>query len=215
MTIFSQLQNMNPATIAVIGLGVFLILWYIAAHMYNRRRGRYHFNWLEKGLDVLGGERESGWIGSPNSGARINVTHAAPPFRRLEITLLLANRESPLLWLFDYLRRKRDRLIIRATLRSPRRGKVEITHARKKSTHPQERQREGPHGLIVTHQGHTTQQQIARLEAWLANYGMHVQRFIWRKSDPHIQLQVRIAGLLTTPSETFLADLQAALKRVS
>jgi len=72
-------------------------------------------------------EREAGWIGSPASGARINVIHAAPPFRRLEMTLLLENREVPLLWLFDRLHGKRDWLTIKATLRSPRRGEVEVS----------------------------------------------------------------------------------------
>jgi hypothetical protein len=42
-------------------------------------------------------------------------------------------------------------------------------------------------------------------------YGAHLQRFSWRKTDPHIQLQVNVAGLLTTSSEAFLADLQTAV----
>ncbi|MHC4404618.1 MAG: hypothetical protein ACYTG0_33610, partial [Planctomycetota bacterium] len=85
---------MDPGTIAVIGLCAFLALWYGVAHLYNRYRGQQIFRWLKAGLDVLGGEVEAGWIGSPASGARINVTHAKPPFRRLEITLLLENREG-------------------------------------------------------------------------------------------------------------------------
>jgi hypothetical protein len=209
---------MDPGVVAVIGLCVFLALWYGGGYLYNRRRGQRLFVWLEAGLDVLGGEREAGWIGSPASGARINVTHAAPPFRRLEITLLLENREVPLLWLFDRLRGKRDGLIIRATLRSPRRGEVEVGRARRKVTRHQEQPwtwQDGPHGLAVAHQGPGAQRQVTALEPWLETYGVHLHRFVWRKTDPHVQLQMRAAGLLATSSETFLVDLQAAVGEVT
>lgn len=216
---------MDPGIIAIIGLCVFLALWYGGGYLYNRRRGQRLFRWLETGLEVLGGEREGGWIGSPASGARVNVIHAAAPFRRLEITLLLENREIPLLWLLDYLRGRRDRLIIRATLRSPRRGEIEIGPARRgalslskgKAARRREQPwtwQEGPRGLAVAYQGSGAQQQVAGLEPWLEVYGAHLRRFIWRKTDPHIQLQVRMAGLLATSSETFLADLQAAVGEV-
>jgi hypothetical protein len=204
----------EPGIVAVIGLCALLALWYGGGYLYNRRRGQRFFLWLEKGLDVLGGERETGWIGSPASGARINVIHADPPFRRLELTLLLENREIPLVWLLAHLRGKRDWLIIKATLRSPRRGEVEIGHTRRKATRSQEQpwtQQTGPYGLIIAHRGSGTQQQVAELGPWLEAYGAHLHRFVWRKTDPHVQWQIKVAGLLATPSEKLLADLQAAV----
>lgn len=213
---------MDPGVVAVIGLCVFLALWYGGGYLYNRRRGQRLFVWLEAGLDVLGGEKEAGWIGSPASGARINVTHAASPFRRLEITLLLENREILPLWLVDCLRGKRDRLIIRSTLRSPRRGEVEIAPAKGRVARGLRREQEqswtwqdGPHGLAVAHQGPGAQRQVTALEPWLETYGVHLHRFVWRKTDPHVQLQMRAAGLLATSSETFLVDLQAAVGGVT
>jgi len=219
------LRGMDPEVIAIIGLCVFLALWYGGGYLYNRHRGQRLFRWLETGLNVLGGEREGGWIGSPASGARINIIHAAPPFRRLEITLLLENREIPLLWLLDHLRGRQDRIIIRATLRSPRRGEVEMAPAKhsalrlrkgkaarhqKQQEQPWTRQ-EGPHGLAVAYQGPGAQRQVTALEPWLETYGAHLRRFVWRKTDPHVQLQLKVAGLLATSSKTFLADLQAAV----
>ena len=209
---------MQAEVIAVIGLCVFLALWYGGGYLYNRRQGKRLFRWLEKGLGVLGGEHEAGWIGSPASGARVNVIHASPPFRRLELTLLLENREILPLWLRDHLRGKRDGLIIKGTLRSPRRGEVEVVSPngriaqglRKEQEHPWAWQT-GPYGLIVAHRGSGTQQQVRSLEHWLEVYGTHLRRLSWRKTDPHIQLRVEVVGLLATPSQTFLADLQAAL----
>ena len=209
---------MDTGVIAVIGLCIVLALWYGGGYLYNRRRGQRLFRWLEAGLDVLGGEREAGWIGSPASGARVNVVHAAPPFRRLEITSLLENREMLPLWLLGHLRGRRDGLIIKATLRSPRQGEVEVVPAtgqtarglRQEQGQPWTWQ-EGSHGLSIAHRGSGAGPQVAGLESWIDAYGAHLQRFSWRKADPHIQLQVNVAGLLTMSSEAFLADLQTAV----
>ena len=213
---------MDPGTILVIGLSALLALWYGGGHLYNRRRGQRLFRWLEMGLDSLGGERESGWIGSPASGARINVRRAAPPFRRLEITLLLENREILPLWLFQHLRGSRDWLIIKATLRSPRRDEVEVVSASGRVAQDLRREKDlpwvwkdGPHGLAVAYRGPGAQGQAAALEPWLETYAHHLHRFSWRKTDPHVQLQAKAAGLLIIPSETFLTDLQVALEPAS
>jgi hypothetical protein len=210
---------MDPGVIAVIGVCAFLVLWYGGGYLYNRRRGQRLFRWLEGGLDVLGGERQAGWIGSPASGARVNVTRAAPPFRRLEITLLLESREILWLWLFGRLRGKRDWLIIKATLRSPHRGEVEVVPAgRTAQTLHREQElpwtwQEGPHGLVIAYRDSGARPQAAGLEPWLGAYGAHLYRFSWRKTDPHIQLQVKADGLLATSSKTFLTDLQMAVER--
>ncbi|MFO7743276.1 MAG: hypothetical protein R6X31_13290 [Anaerolineae bacterium] len=204
---------MSPGTIAIIAVSVFLLAWYVAGHAYNRRRGRRLRTWLEAGLDVLGGEMEAGWIGSPASGARFVITRASAPFRRLEITLLLANREIPLLWLLDHLRGRWDRTIIRGTLRSPRRGEVRVS-----STGRIDRQgetwtwQEGPHELMIAHRGHNGSRLVTALIPWLEAHGAHLSWFHWRKQDPHINLQLRIAGLLETEAEAFLTDLSTALR---
>jgi len=213
---------MDRGVVAVIGLCVVLALWYAGAHLYNRHRGKQLFRWLESGLDVLGGEKEAGWLGSPANGARVNVIHAAPPFRRLEITLLLENRENLLLWLFERLRGRRDGLIIKATLRSPGHGEVEIVPAQGQIARTLRREQEqpwvwqeGPYHLTIAHRGSGTQRQLAGLAAWLEAYGRCLQRFSWRKADPHVQLQMRVAGLLATSSEAFLTALQTAIREAA
>lgn len=204
---------MNRGTMAVIAVSVFLVVWYAVAHIYNLRRGRRLRQWLEAGLDDLGGKRETGWIGSPASGARFTLRGAKAPFKRMEITLLLENREIPILWLLDYLRDRRDRLIMRATLRTPRRGRVQV-----RSKVPSEPKagssmwKQGPHGLMVAYQGPNGDQMAAALDSWLRTYGSQIQRLHWSKHDPHVTLQLRIAGLLETKAETLLSDLAIALQ---
>jgi len=205
----------------VIGLCAFLVLWYGVGHVYNRRRGRRLFRQLRVGLDVLGGEVEAGWIGSPAQGARINVIHAASPFRRLELTLLLARREVPLLWLLDSLRGKGDGLIIKATLRTARRGEIVIHPAERglfgfsagprQPDGPQPWFREqGPHHLLIAHQGPGAQGQVAGLTSWLKAYGVYLRRFSWQKRDPHIQLDVNVGWLDAGDCQMFMTRLMAA-----
>ena len=209
---------MDAAVIAVIGLCVLLALWYGGGYLYNRRLGQRLFGWLEEGLDVLGGEREAGWLGSPASGARANVTHAAAPFRRLELTLLLENREALPAWLAGHLRGRRDWLIIKATLRSPRRGEVEVMPAQGRPAQTLRREQaqtwtwqEGADGLAVAYRGPGGQSQATALSPWLERYGQHLARFSWRKTDPHVQLQIGAAGLANTSSREFLMGLQNAV----
>jgi len=204
---------MKPGALAIIGLSVFLTLWYGVVFLYNHRCGRRLFRWLEAGLDVLGEERASGWIGSAASGARINVIHANSPFRRLEITLLLENREVPLLWLLDRLRGRRDRIIIRAMLRSPRRGEVSVSSDKRTLPHQEQSWtwQTGPNNLTIARRGHKAQRQVEALRPWLETYGNHLHPLSWHKQDPHIVLQMRIAGPLRISAEAFLTDFCAAL----
>jgi len=203
---------MNKGAMAIIALSGLLVIWYAAGHLYNRRRGGSLRCWLESGLDVFGGEREAEWIGSPASGARFTIRRANPPLRRLEITLLLANREIPLLWLLDHLRGKRDRIIIRGTLRSPRRGEVEVTSDA--PTYPDSEAwtwEKRPPGLSVGYCGLKGRQMATTVQPWLDTYGPHLRRFHWRKQDPHITVKLGIAGLLDVNAETLFADLSNAL----
>jgi hypothetical protein len=204
---------MDTGTAVVIALSGSLVLWYAGGHVYNRRRGQRLFRWLEAGLDVLGGEVTSGWMGSPATGARVNIQHADAPFRRLQIVLLLASREVPLWWLLDHLRGRRDRLIMKMTLRTPRRGEVEIGPAGRSARQwdGSWTQEHAPYGLAVAYHGPGAQEQAQALGPWLATYGQHLRRFSWRKNDPHVQLHIDAIGLLSTPSGQFLTDLRAAL----
>ncbi len=203
---------MSPQTIIVV-LSVFLVGWYVAGHAWNLRRGRRFRGWLDDGLDVFGGQVEAGWIGTAASGARFNVRRARAPFKKLEITLLLANREIPLLWVVDHLRGKRDRCIIRGTLRSPHRGEVLVHRIRrsKRQGEPWTHQ-EGPCGLTVSCRGCTGERLVTALTPFVQSYGAHLDRFHWRNQDPHVDIQLSIAGLVEIDAYGCFADLSAALQ---
>lgn len=204
---------MSDWTIAVIAVSALLAVWYVVGHFYNRERGRRLMRWVQRGLDALGGEWEAGWIGSPASGARVNVRRGTQPFRRLELTLLLENRELPFLWLLDRLRGRRDRIIMRGTLRSPRHGEV-IAFSSGPTDLGSEAWtwEESSVGLRIASRGRQGPRMAASLMPWFTAYGSHLRRFHWRNQDPHINLELAIAGLLDTKAETVFADLVNGLR---
>jgi hypothetical protein len=71
---------------------------------------------------------------------------------------------------------------------------------------------EGPHGLHIGYRDHSARRLVKALEPWLDVYGTHLSQFDWRKQDPHINLQLRIAGLLQRKSEPILTNLGIALR---
>ncbi len=208
-------MQMNTGTVAVIALSVVLFLWYIGGHLYNRQRGRRLFRWLEEGLGALGEEYQWGWLGSPASGARILIPQAHPPFRRMEITLLLENREIPILWLADRLQKKRDALIIKATLQSSEGREIQVGPPNElRSAAILSWNREiGPHRLMMAYRGPGTSSQRARLTPWLTRYGPHLRRLILQREDPHLALWMNLTGLAPeVPSVALFTDLRTALE---
>jgi hypothetical protein len=199
-----------------IGLALLMILWFVGGTWYNRRQGIRTLNWLREGLQSLGGQLHLAWIGSAASGAEATINKASPPFRQLNAIFLLESRELLPLWLVNLLRGKRDELIIKAHLRSTRRGEIEVIPAgdrlerslRQESQSPWQWQ-EGPHSLRIAYRGAQGQALSAAVIPFLQNYGLSLQRFSWRRDKPHLLLRTRLAGLTDRPSADFFTDLAA------
>lgn len=201
---------MSPGSIAVIALSVFLLLWYVGGHIYNRRQGKRLRDWVERGLETVGEERQGGWLGSPASGARILVHRAHPPFRRMEVTLLLENREIPVLWLADRLQGKRDALILKATCRTPAKGALHAGPPSQVLTPPylSWHREKGPQGLVVAFREPGTSRQKAALTSWLERYAPFLRHLALQEEDPHLILWINVADLArTTPATAFFRDL--------
>jgi hypothetical protein len=186
----------------LIGLIVFLAVWYVVASFFNRRRGITVFHWLRNGLDRLGGETAARWIGSSGSGARIQVRKAEPPFRDLEIIYLLASRELLPLFLADLLRGKRDRVIVRARLRSAPQAELEVAPPRSKAARQMQAEKDrpwsiegGPRDLLVGARGRDADTLRAALTPLLEKYETHVQSISWSREAPHLILILSLAGL--------------------
>ena len=194
-------MQLTPEKI-VVGLGILLALWYLGASVFNRRRGVAVFHWLRKPLDRFGGEIGSRWIGSAGSGAEIKVVKAEAPFKQIEAIYLLASRELLPLWLFDLARGKRDRLILKATLRASFGGEIEAVPARsglarqmRTSTDKRWSIESGPHDLVVGSHGGGTDSSRSALTPFLEKYGGNLQRLSWTRQAPQLIVNLSLAGL--------------------
>jgi len=195
-----------------------MLLWYVIGNSYNRRRGIRTLNWLREGLVSLGDQIQASWIGSAASGARLAINNAAPPFRQLEITFLLESRELLPLWLIHFLRRRRDELIIKADLHSPRKGEMEVIPrgSRLERSMRQKGQaswqwEDGPHGLRVAYRGRQGDMLRMAVTPFLQSYGSSLRRFSLRKDTPHLLLHIRLAGLVEGSPTDFFDDLVGVL----
>jgi len=209
---------MDPGLVAIVGFCLFLLLWYGAAYLYNRRRGRQFHRWLLPGVGALGQSWRTTWWGSSLGGFHVAIADPVSPFKSVELILLLENREMVLFWLIDLLRGRRDWLILKASFDKARLGEVEVLPARSRLAQGFREQaeqgwkgKEGPHDLAIFHRGTAAQEQLAGLVSWLEEYGASLDRLSWRREAPHVQLQLRAAGLLDRSSERLLADLRGAI----
>jgi hypothetical protein len=197
-----------------------MLLWYVIGTWYSRRQGIRTLNWLREGLQSLGGQLHAAWIGSAASGARVAVNKAAPPFRQLEVTFLLESRELLPLWVVNLLRGKRDELIIKAHLRSPGGGEIEVVPSggRMERSLRQEGQstwqwQEGPHGLRIAYRGVQGKVMMGAVSPFLQSYGLSLRRFSWRRAKPHVLLHIHLAGLTDRPATDFFNGLAAVFAR--
>jgi hypothetical protein len=199
-------------------LALLMLVWYVIGTWYSRRRGIRALSWLREGLGPLGEEVRAAWIGSAASGAKVASIKAAPPFQQLEATFLLESRELLPLWLVNLLRGKRDELVIKAHLRSPRRGEMEVVPSGGRLERSLRRRLQsswkwdsGPHGLCIAHRGVQGKTLVSAAQPLLQRYGLSLRRFAWRRDKPHLILHIRLAGLTDSPPNEFFNDLIAVI----
>lgn len=193
-------MQIQPETI-VVGFGIFLALWYLVASIYNRRRGIAVYRWLHDGLEDLGGEVSGRWIGSSGSGAELKITGINPPFRDLQVIYLLASRELLPLFLVDLARGKRDRVIIKATLKANPDAELEAVRARSGLAHAMRSEKnrpwaitEAPQGFLLGGRGSADPLRTATLPL-LEKYAAQIIQVSWAKKAPHLIAILSLDGL--------------------
>jgi hypothetical protein len=107
---------MEPTQVLVFVLVAAIMGWYAAGVIFNIRRGNAVLKWLQAGLPRLGERTTLRWLGS--SAVALEIARARPPFRRVEVLLVLEPRDVPWFWLIARARGRRDVLIVRGQLAS-------------------------------------------------------------------------------------------------
>lgn len=91
--------------------------WFALGVVWNIRRGNAVLKWMQAGLPRLGEKTTLRWLGS--SAVALTIAKAKPPFRRVELILVLEPRDVPWFWLAAHLRGRRDMLIVRGQISQP------------------------------------------------------------------------------------------------
>ncbi len=160
------------------------------------------YYWVRDGLAVLGEKHTGKWLGSASSGAHLIVDKANHPFRRVEIIFLLESRELLPLWLVDLLRDKRDQIIFKAKLRSPRQADVEIAPAASRMARRiQGRTDESwtsleEGGFYIASRGRDAAAVYEGLQAITTAYGQQVRHISWSKGQPDLIAVFKVHDLL-------------------
>jgi hypothetical protein len=207
----------------VVGLGIFLALWYLGASIYNRRRGIAVYRWLHAGLSDLGGEVSGRWIGSSGSGARLSVHKTNPPIKEFEIIYLLASRELLPLFLADIVRGKTDRVIVKATLVSNPASELMIVPAHSSLANQMRSDRknswelsDGPHGLVIGKLGRGAEALEAASAPFVEKYGAHIIEMSFARKPPHLIAILSLSGLFKAGEDAsaLYTDLKAVASAI-
>lgn len=96
------------------GLVALVLGWFATGVIWNIRRGSAVLKWMQAGLPRLGERTTLRWLGS--SAVMLAIERARPPFRRVELVIVLEPRDVPWFWLLARARGRRDLLIVRGQL---------------------------------------------------------------------------------------------------
>jgi hypothetical protein len=188
------------ATQAVIAFCVLLAVWYVVGWQVNRRRGMCLLEWIVQGLRALGDQITVSRLGT--SGFQVHVGKVQPPFKKIEVTILLEPREILLFWLFNLLRGKADSLVFKGTLRAWPQGEIEVmkrSRLGKQVLKGLDEEtwtcQETASGLVMACRGQKGQQQAAAISHLVEDLSPRLLRLSLSNKDPHFLVSLSLAGL--------------------
>jgi hypothetical protein len=192
--------------VILLGLGYVVGLW------LNRRRSRYLGQWLSGSLSRLSGKPTWKWVGSMSSGGQATITDAGKPFQKVQFTYLLLTRELWPLWAAEWLRGKRDLLIIQAELRFSPPHELELVPIQGKLRDkldqfpPAEpwQWHKAAHGMGIATHSEGSDWMVRRAERFLEEFGPAVQRLSLRRRQPNLILFILLDGVDKQPSAKLL-----------
>jgi hypothetical protein len=201
------------------GIIIVIVLGYLGGTWLNRQRSREIGRWLQSSLSALGGQPAWNLIGTMSSGVQLTVTHAARPFRQLQITYHMLTREFLPLWWFELIRGKRDLMAVRADLRGALEQEVEVVPFRGRLRRILDRDareqpwnwRQAPGGLGVATREEADSALTLSVMEFLQRYGRYIERLSLRRRQPNLVMFVKLTGIERAPAADFLRALQKAI----
>ena len=190
---------------------VAVVAWFAVGTIWNVRKGSALMRWMQGGLPALGSRTTVRWLGS--TAVEMVVRDAKAPFAGVTLVIFLEPRDLPW-WPISRARGRRDALIIRALLRRSPTLEFEALDPASWSGRdalprvPREwlvREAATPGGLVVHHASAGALAHADALLALAERAGLAVRRLSVRRTEPNLQLHVRLPDCRQPAREFFEA----------
>jgi hypothetical protein len=200
---------------AAVALLLLVMLSFAIGTQRNIQKGNRTLAWLQAGLPGLGRRTNLRWLGS--SAVQLDLVEPAEPFRAVTVLVVLEPRDVPLMWLITRWRGRRDVLIFRTSLRRAPQLDLEATSpgawldapdADEATTWPVVGFAEGVHATAM---GASPGDVAATRRAWdrLGTITAGVSRLSVRRTVPHLEIHLRLAGLGTTRADSVVDAIRS------
>lgn len=181
------------ATILMIGYGV--------GRWTNSQRARKISDWLEPGLRSLGGTATVQKIS--RSAFRVQMVNARRPFQTVTTSVVLISREFLPTWLWEWLHRRSDLLVVHVTFRQPPTLEGEIVDPGSELGRRGEAQAkeqnwlsvDRPPGWRLYHANETSLSRLEEIAEIVTSSTFTPWRVALRRNAPHLLLSMPMPNL--------------------
>jgi len=197
--------------------------WFALGIVRNIRRGNAVLRWMQVGLPKLGERTTVRWLGS--SAVDLNIAKAKPPFRQVQLLIVLEPRDVPWFWVIAHARGRRDMLIVRGQLPTPPQYEFDLIapsswSESERSGRPEARQWAAePFGDLSFRAPSTTRSLSRAIAPDALNAARQVHPIVWRLSahrdDPQLELHIPLPNPNKLDATQFFAAVRTLAEQMS
>ena len=200
-----NLASIGTAQWLVIALCVALGVWFLVGMAVNRRRGTEVCRRLTSELSGYTATAVR-WVDLATAAIGFRAAGSAP-VDRAEVVVAMERRENCPLWLFQHLAGTRDKLILRAALRTKTSleahvipvGDLVTLTSLTENRQPPLRALDAQDGFRFLVGGSADDGSLQKLRALVRRLGPHLLRMTVRPETPQMSVQLSASGLLREP----------------
>jgi hypothetical protein len=198
------------SSLLILVIGGFM-LWFAVGTQQNIRRGNDLLKWLQLGLPRLGKRTTLRWLGS--SAVQLDIVGPSDPFDAAQVVVVLEPRDIGVLWAWARAHRRRDFVILRASMGRPPPYEVEAGNPggwtggdrlRKLDPVAWEREAWVERNVGLAHTPGYAMDGIRRVWEALEGASGGVWRLSVRRDRPHLEVHVRPPDTGQVPADTLL-----------
>lgn len=179
--------------VVAIALGVFI--WFLAGMQMNLARGNAALRWMKDGIQLLSEKTSLRRLGS--SVVQMGMNAPRPPFKHIDILVMLEPRDVVFFWLASRRGGRRDALVLRGDLRRAARCEFDVLDASSwsgkdalKHHTPAEWKQESHEGLLFAAEDEEAVEVAQQILPLAQKMGGRLVRLSARRTVPHLEIHL-------------------------